>query len=37
LKVVDVFAAGHIRERTSVLQSKIGKPVQFEITEGTRA
>jgi hypothetical protein len=33
LKVVDVFAAGHIRQRTSVLQSKTGKPVQFEIAE----
>ena len=37
LKVADVFAAGRVKERTSVFQSKIRKPVQFEITEGTRA
>lgn len=36
LKVVDVFAAGRVKERTSVLQSKTQKPVQFEVTEGTR-
>ena len=36
LKVVDVLAAGRVKERTSVFQSKTGKPVQFEITEGTR-
>lgn len=37
LRVIYVFAAGRVKERTSVLQSKTGKPVQFEITEGTRA
>ncbi len=36
LKVVDVMASGHIKERASVLQSKTQKPVKFEITEGTR-
>nr|WP_319388762.1 tyrosine-type recombinase/integrase [uncultured Cohaesibacter sp.] len=36
LKVSDVFAAGKIKERVSILQSKTGKPVRFEITEGTR-
>ncbi|WP_321341998.1 tyrosine-type recombinase/integrase [uncultured Cohaesibacter sp.] len=36
LKVSDVFAAGTIKERVSILQSKTGKPVRFEITEGTR-
>nr|WP_319515221.1 tyrosine-type recombinase/integrase [uncultured Cohaesibacter sp.] len=36
LKVADVFAAGTIKERVSILQSKTGKPVRFEITEGTR-
>ncbi|MEM7301315.1 MAG: tyrosine-type recombinase/integrase, partial [Pseudomonadota bacterium] len=36
LMVKDVFAAGHIKERTSILQSKTSQPVQFEITEGTR-
>ena len=36
LMVKDVFAAGHIKQRTSILQSKTCQPVQFEITEGTR-
>ncbi|MEM9046582.1 MAG: integrase, partial [Pseudomonadota bacterium] len=36
LKVADVFAAGQVKERTSVLQSKTQKPVKFELTEGTR-
>ena len=36
LKVADVFAAGVIKERTSILQSKTKTPVRFEITEGTR-
>ena len=36
LKVWDVFAAGLVKERTSVIQSKTGKPVRFEITETTR-
>ena len=36
LKVTDVFVAGHIKERTSIVQSKTKQPVQFEITEGTR-
>lgn len=36
MRVSDVYAAGRIKERTSILQSKTGKPVQFEITEGTR-
>ncbi len=36
LKVSDVYTAGRIKERTSILQSKTGKPVQFEVTEGTR-
>ena len=35
LKVADVYAAGRIKERTSINQSKTGKPVRFEITEGT--
>jgi len=37
LKVVDVFAAGHVKERSSILQSKTKTPVRFEITGGTRA
>ncbi len=36
LKVRDVFAAGRVKERASVTQSKTGKPVRFEITETTR-
>ena len=36
LRVADVFAAGQVKERTSILQSKTGKPVRFELTEGTR-
>ena len=36
LKVVDVMAAGRIKTRASILQSKTQIPVQFEITEGTR-
>lgn len=37
LKVSDIYAFGHVKERASILQSKTQKPVQFEITEGTRA
>ena len=37
MKVVDVMASGQIKERASVLQSKTQKPVQFEISKGTRA
>jgi site-specific recombinase XerC len=36
LKVADVLAAGHAKERASIIQSKTQKPVRFEITEGTR-
>lgn len=36
LLVADVFAAGQVRERASIIQSKTRKPVRFEITEGTR-
>lgn len=36
LKVRDVFAAGHVKDRASVTQSKTGKPVRFEISETTR-
>jgi integrase len=36
LRVRDVFAAGHVKERASMIQSKTGKPVRFEITEITR-
>ncbi len=36
LKVVDIFAAGQVKERASVTQRKTQKPVRFEITDGTR-
>lgn len=36
LRVRDVFAAGRVKERTSMIQSKTSKPVRFEITETTR-
>ncbi|MFV1905698.1 tyrosine-type recombinase/integrase, partial [Phaeobacter sp. A89a-3a] len=37
LRVVDVYAAGNVRERASITQSKTSQPVRFEITEGTRS
>lgn len=36
LRVRDAFAAAHAKERASMVQSKTGKPVRFEITETTR-
>ena len=36
LRVRDAFAAGRVKERTSMIQGKTGKPVRFEITETTR-
>ena len=36
LKVNDVYAAGRVKDRASVTQSKTRKPVRFEITETTR-
>lgn len=36
LKVVDVFSARRVKESTSIIQGKTGKPVQLEITDGTR-
>ena len=37
LRVNDVEAGGRIRERATIVQKKTGRPVQFEITEPTRA
>ena len=34
---VDVCAGGRVRDRATVIQKKTGRPVQFEITEQTRA
>lgn len=36
LKVADVYAAGRVKHRTSIIHSKTRRPVRFEITEGTR-
>ncbi len=36
LRGADVYAAGLIKERASIIQSKTDKPVRFEISEGTR-
>ena len=36
LKVADVYAAGVVKERTSILQSKTKSPVRFDITDGSR-
>ena len=36
LKVVDVLAAGQVKERTSIIQRKTQRPVRFEITKVTR-
>src|SRR5258705_11799784 len=37
LQVDDVCAGGRVRDRSTVIQKKTGRPVQFEITEQTRA
>jgi hypothetical protein len=31
IRVSDVFSAGHVKERTQIVQSKTGRPVRFEI------
>jgi integrase len=37
LRISDVKASGRIRERATIVQKKPRRPVQFEITEPTRA
>jgi integrase len=37
LQVDDVCVGGRVRDRATVIQKKTGRPVQFEITEQTRA
>ena len=37
LQVNDVCVVGQVRDRTTVIQKKTDRPVQFEITEQTRA
>ncbi len=36
LRVADVVLAGSVRPRASVVQSKTGRPVVFELTEASR-
>jgi integrase len=37
LQVDDVCAGGGVRERATIVQKKTGRPVQFELTQQTRA
>jgi integrase len=37
LQIDDVCAGGRVRDRATIIQKKTGRPVQFEITEQTRA
>ena len=37
LRVTDIYAAGQVKERAAITQSKTPQPVRFEITVGTRA
>jgi integrase len=37
LHVEDVSVGGRVRDRATIVQKKTGRPVQFEITEQTRA
>src|SRR5271156_178271 len=37
LQIDDVCVGGRVRDRATVIQKKTGRPVQFEITEQTRA
>ena len=37
VQVDDVFVGGRVRDRATMTQKKTGRPVQFEITEQTRA
>ena len=36
-RVDDIAVRGHVRDRATIIQHKTGRPVQFEITEQTRA
>ena len=37
LRVDDIASGGHVRDRATIVQHKTGRPVQFEMTEQTRA
>ena len=36
LRVADLVVGGSVRDRVSIIQSKTGRPVQFEVSENTR-
>ena len=36
LRVDDIAAGGHVKERATIIQHKTGRPVQFEFLEQTR-
>jgi hypothetical protein len=36
LRVTDLVVGGSVRKRVSIIQSKTGRPVQFEVSENTR-
>jgi len=36
LKIDDVYSNGRARDRSTVIQKKTSRPVQFELTEPTR-
>ena len=37
VRVDDIASGGHVRDRATIVRHKTGRPVQFEITEQTRA
>jgi integrase len=37
LKIDDICVGGRLRDRATIVQKKTGRPVQFELTEQTRA
>src|SRR5690348_11569129 len=37
LRVSDICVGGRVQDRATIIQRKTGRPVQFEITEQTRA
>jgi hypothetical protein len=37
LRVDDIAVGGHVRDRATIVQHKTSRPIQFEITEQTRA
>ena len=37
LRVGDIASGGHVRDRATIVQHKTGRPVQFEVSEQSRA